>query len=212
MMLNLFMAVVLEGYCSTNKEHTGAITQEILNLLVEHWVDYDPLATGWIDLKDVIFLIYEVNEPLGKSNLFETEIKEQTRLRLENYLEKNEQIKNKIIDIDKRFVVQKERNMVVPFNFALSMFNKMNLPVYSEIQGDYKCHFRDIVKRLCRGVLEKKRADFDPKGIERNHLEYLNMLWLEKYPDLKTKKVLQGYDSGKLWAALFIVSCVENVA
>ena len=101
MMLNLFMAVVLEGYCSTNKEHTGAITQEILNLLVEHWVDYDPLATGWIDLKDVIFLIYEVNEPLGKSNLFETEIKEQTRLRLENYLEKNEQIKNKIIDIDK---------------------------------------------------------------------------------------------------------------
>lgn len=42
MMMNLFMAVVLEGYCSTNKEHTGAITQEILSSLVEHWVDYDP--------------------------------------------------------------------------------------------------------------------------------------------------------------------------
>ena len=58
MMLNLFIAVVLEGFSSTNKEHTGAVTSEHFNELIELWVDYDPNATGWIDVRDLIFLIY----------------------------------------------------------------------------------------------------------------------------------------------------------
>ena len=41
MMLNLFIAVVLEGFSSTNKEHTGAVTSEHFNELQELWVNYD---------------------------------------------------------------------------------------------------------------------------------------------------------------------------
>lgn len=66
MMLNLLTAVVLEGYSSTNKEHTGAVTSEHFNKLIKEWVYYDPNATGWIDVKDIIFLIFGLDEPLGK--------------------------------------------------------------------------------------------------------------------------------------------------
>jgi len=65
MMLNLFMAVVIEGFASANKEHTGAVTAEMMNMLVTHWMDYDPDASGWINVKDLIFLVFEVKEPLG---------------------------------------------------------------------------------------------------------------------------------------------------
>jgi len=34
MMLNLFVAVVIEGFSSTNKEHTGVVTSEHYNELL----------------------------------------------------------------------------------------------------------------------------------------------------------------------------------
>jgi len=76
MMLNLFIAVVLEGYMATLKDHIGIVSTEMLDDLVDTWVDYDPEATGWISVKDLIFLVYDVREPLGKRTLFETEVKE----------------------------------------------------------------------------------------------------------------------------------------
>lgn len=65
-MLNLLTAVVLEGYSSTNKEHTGAVTSDHFNELIAEWVCYDPNATGWIDVKNLIFLIFGLSEPLGR--------------------------------------------------------------------------------------------------------------------------------------------------
>lgn len=77
MMLNLFIAVVLEGYSSTNKMHQGAVKSDDYELLLEKWVDYDYNATGWIDVHDLIFLIYELNEPLGRRSEYESDIKDQ---------------------------------------------------------------------------------------------------------------------------------------
>ena len=74
-MLNLLIAVVLEGFSSTNKEHTGVVTTDHLNDLITIWQVYDPEARGFIQLKDLIFLIYGLDEPLGKQTEFEQEIK-----------------------------------------------------------------------------------------------------------------------------------------
>ena len=35
--------------------------------LIDLWQDYDPNATGWISIKKLIFLLYELPPPLGKS-------------------------------------------------------------------------------------------------------------------------------------------------
>jgi hypothetical protein len=50
MMMNLFIAVIIEGYASTNKEHTGIVTSENFKDLIFKWMFYDKNATGWIKL------------------------------------------------------------------------------------------------------------------------------------------------------------------
>ena len=65
MMVNLFIAVVLEGFSSTNKEHTGVVTQKDYQDFIDKWLEFDPEATGWINLEDLIFLMHIVDQPLG---------------------------------------------------------------------------------------------------------------------------------------------------
>lgn len=187
MMLNLFIAVVLEGFSSTNKEHTGAVTSEHFNELQELWVNYDQMATGWIDVKDLIFLIYQLSEPLGRKTEYEQEIKDQ--------FDMPEVSEECIIDHNKRFVVHMDNNMIVPFKRALKLLVRINLPVYGEFAGDFKCHFRDVCKRLTRFALEQKNPGYDPTGVEYRHLKILSRSWVEKYPDLKTMKLRKGFDS-----------------
>ena len=130
MMLNLFIAVVLEGFSSTNKEHTGVVTSQHYNEFIEKWTFYDEEASGWIKLEDLIFLIYELQPPIGKKNEFDQDIR--------NFLEEEENyIKNrsKIVDQSKRFVVKIEKNMIVPFKKAMKLLVKLQIPVYSDIPG-----------------------------------------------------------------------------
>lgn len=204
MMLNLFIAVVLEGFSSTNKEHTGAVTSEHFNELIELWVDYDHKATGWIDIKDLIFLIFQLSEPLGRKTEYEQEIRDQFDMPEERGVEC-------IIDHSKKYVVHMDNNMIVPFKRALKLLVRINLPVYGEFSGDFKCHFRDVCKRLTRFALEQKNPGYEPSGVEYRHLKILSRAWVEKYPELKTMKLRKGFDSGTLWASLFITSCLKNV-
>jgi hypothetical protein len=104
-----------------------------------------------------------------------------------------------------------EHNMIVPFKRALKTLENINLPVYGEFAGDFKCHFRDVVKRLTRFALELKNPGYDPTGVEYKHLKILTRAWTEKYPDLKTMKLRKGFDTGRVWASLFIASCLKNV-
>mmetsp|Transcript_35371 Transcript_35371/g.54140 ORF Transcript_35371/g.54140 Transcript_35371/m.54140 type:complete len:110 (+) Transcript_35371:4706-5035(+) len=101
--------------------------------------------------------------------------------------------------------------MIVPFKKAMKMLVKLKIPVYSDIPGQYKCHFRDIIKRLTYLAIQEHNPKFDPSGIEAKHLKSLHRQWEETYPDLTKKKPKPDYDSGRIWAALFIVSCIKNV-
>ena len=92
-MLNLFIAVVLEGFSSTNKEHTGVVTSKHYSQFISHWITYDEDATGWIKLEDLIFFLYELNQPLGRKNEFDEDISD--------FLEKEEDYckrQSKILD------------------------------------------------------------------------------------------------------------------
>lgn len=63
---------------------------------------------------------------------------------------------DELVDRSKRFVVNFEQNMVVPFRRALKLLQIMNLPVYSDYPGEYKCHFSDVCKRLTRFAMNSK--------------------------------------------------------
>ena len=59
MMMNLFVAVVIEGYAESvgcllsptqTKENSGPVTSEDYDELLKLWAEYDPKATGWTDI------------------------------------------------------------------------------------------------------------------------------------------------------------------
>jgi hypothetical protein len=97
------MAVILDLYQNYMKEHSGANIQELLDGLVQAWIDFDPNATGWINLHDVVFLVCNVSEPLGKKGYYETEVRESTRNKLELI-----KIKGVKVDLQDLFLVKTE--------------------------------------------------------------------------------------------------------
>ena len=63
--MNLSVAAVIEGLYEANKENTGIVSGDQIDILIEKWWDYDTKATGLISYKNFLFLLYEVPPPLG---------------------------------------------------------------------------------------------------------------------------------------------------
>lgn len=74
MMLNLFIAVVLEGFTSTNKELTGEVNSEDFAKLIDLWSVFDNKATGWIGINELCFLVFMLDGPLGHADIYRLEI------------------------------------------------------------------------------------------------------------------------------------------
>jgi hypothetical protein len=66
LIMNLSVAAVIEGLDNAKKENMGIVEGDEIEILIDMWQDYDPLATGWISMKDLVFLLYELPPPLGK--------------------------------------------------------------------------------------------------------------------------------------------------
>ena len=64
----------------------------------------------------------------------------------------------------RRYLVNIDHNMVIPKERAIKIAQALRLPVYGDF-GDYKCHFRDVIKRLYRLAMQRINPDFDPNGI-----------------------------------------------
>lgn len=58
--------------------------------------------------------------------------------------------------------------MIIPHKQAIELLGKLNLPVYrpEEEIKQFKCHFRDVVKRLCRFALNSLIDGYSPNGIQ----------------------------------------------
>ena len=114
MMLNLFIAVVLEGFSQVNSQHVGFINSTHFNEFLDKWSFYDKEATGWIKLEDLVFLIFECGSPLGKKNDFD-----------QNEEFRSMAQKSEIINPTVRNIIQPEKNMVVRFKLALKVIEEL---------------------------------------------------------------------------------------
>ena len=52
-------------YNQLEKTSRGLLNKEDINVLVDIWAGYDPKATGWIDVTDLVFLLFELPTPMG---------------------------------------------------------------------------------------------------------------------------------------------------
>jgi hypothetical protein len=61
--LNLFIAIILQGFKSTNLRENLKIKDDSLQDFVHKWSKYDPFATGFIEIQDFRKLIEELDPP-----------------------------------------------------------------------------------------------------------------------------------------------------
>lgn len=108
------------------------------------------------------------------------------------------------------FLVNTQHNLIVPYSTALKILDKLELPVYKMANGDPKCHFRDVAKKMIRLVFLSKNKDYNIKGIDLKQLKFLEKCWELEYPDLKVMPVLDKYHSGKYFSIQFIVKSLER--
>ena len=65
LIMNLTVAAVIAGLEEASNEQSGFVKGTDIEAFIELWKYYDPKATGYITVKEFIFLIYELPEPLG---------------------------------------------------------------------------------------------------------------------------------------------------
>ena len=65
LIMNLTVAAVIAGLEEASNEQSGFVKGTDIEAFIELWKYYDPKATGYITVKEFIFLVYELPEPLG---------------------------------------------------------------------------------------------------------------------------------------------------
>lgn len=63
--INLSVAAVIEGLEAAKNENTGVIEGDDVVALLDRWMEYDPKATGWLELMDFVCLLIELPLPFG---------------------------------------------------------------------------------------------------------------------------------------------------
>lgn len=75
--LNLFIAIILNGYFETRDQARKELNAEALEKFVNAWSDYDPDATGYIKVSDFPEMMFKVGDPLGWDDSYIDDMKKQ---------------------------------------------------------------------------------------------------------------------------------------
>ena len=64
--MNLSIGVFVDAYEAAKKDESSIIKEDIISdIFLNLWSEYDPNASGWISIDELIFFLYELPEPLG---------------------------------------------------------------------------------------------------------------------------------------------------
>jgi hypothetical protein len=56
--------------------------------------------------------------------------------------------------------------MIIDFRRSLNLLKKLNLTVYTDYNVIFKCHFKDVCKKLTKLALIKNNNSYNMDGIE----------------------------------------------
>jgi len=63
--LNLFIAVILNGYFETLDQHAQFLNPDMLGIYRDSWSKYDPDANGFMSSSNFKKLLFDIGPPLG---------------------------------------------------------------------------------------------------------------------------------------------------
>lgn len=77
--LNLFVAIILNGYFETKNEDSHMLNKEVLETFKETWSKFDPDATGHIKIQDFSDFMLHLGPPFGWDESFKNDKEKQER-------------------------------------------------------------------------------------------------------------------------------------
>lgn len=169
LVMNLSVAAVIEGLDTAKKENMGIVEGDEITLLTQLWSDYDPYATGWITMTDLIFLLYELPPPLGR------------RLSIMQKMEDNTEDTKKSSGSrqQERYLVNEEKRIVMKKVEALDLLKGLKIRMYPD--ATKQIHYVDVFRALIKRIMDEKRIDY---VLASNLNRKMNNMWIKKYSDV----------------------------
>ena len=150
LIMNLSVAAVIEGLDTAKKENMGIVQGDEIEILIELWQHYDPYASGWITMTDLVFLLYELPPPLGRrpSSLtqyddtqYDPDSKQQAGSRQQD-----------------RYLVNYEKRIVMKKVEALELLKDLKIKMYPD--ATKQINYVDVFKALIKRILEEQKIEY----------------------------------------------------
>ena len=68
--MNLFIAIILQGYYQTTEMEKQVVNSEIMRTYKDAWAKFDPEGTGFIEATNFVDMMLEFGPPLGWDKSF----------------------------------------------------------------------------------------------------------------------------------------------
>ena len=146
LIINLSVAAVIQGLETARQENCGLVSSDDVDEFIELWKYYDPHAKGWIGAENLIYLLYELELPLGRKKVEQNE----EDAHLKNY------------DAD-RYLVHKQKKIVIKKVAGLNMLKDnihLKMVADEKFSGGYKVHYEVVLKQLLKRILKEMKHDY----------------------------------------------------
>ena len=146
LIMNLAVAAVIQGLNTACAENLGIVSSDDVNHFIELWKYYDPQAKGWIGADSLVYLLFELNAPLG-------------RKKEEIPPEEKEEYQNADQSAD-RYLVHKAKQIVLKKKKAIEMLrDNLTIQLHEDknFESGYKVHYMDVLRGLLKRILNEKK-------------------------------------------------------
>ena len=120
LILNLSVAAVIGGLDTAKKENMGFVKGDEIEFFIDLWQEFDPFASGWITIEELIFLLYGLPPPMGLPNRTYFDDKN-------NDPESQKGLKKK-----DSYLVSQDRGIIMKKVDALDLLRGLNIKVYQQ--------------------------------------------------------------------------------
>jgi hypothetical protein len=148
LVINLAVSAVIDGFEASKKLNSGKIKQDEILDMITIWQDFDPKATGWINMLDFICLIIELPKPFGNPNLKNLcqYDEEEFEIAVDNLFNKTS------------YYINKERRIIIKHRDILKILNQYKLYIYDGKPDQF--HFKDVYYNLVKKAFREDDDDF----------------------------------------------------